>query len=506
MSNTKGFSLGSRVLSTFQKLGKALMLPIAVLPIAGIFNRLGASDLLNIPFIQDAGAVIFDNLPLVFAVGIAIGLAKNHDGAAALAGVLSYFILGIVAQDVNYCLQLGTIFGSSSTYADLVESGELVKINMSYFQGFISGIIAGFSYNKFKDVKLPDWLQFFGGRRFVPIITGGFSVLTGVLFGFVWPYCQKALDLLSLWLTASGEGGHFMYGMLNRLLIPFGLHHILNTYVWFNYGTYVNELGKVFNGDITRFLNGDPTAGSFLDGFFPIMMFALPAATLAMYVCADKKNKPLVGGMLFSVGFTAFLTGITEPIEFMFMFLSPVLYAIHAVLTGFSMVVCNLFGILDGFSFSAGLFDYVINWGIATRPILLIPIGLVFACIYFCVFVFFIKKFDLKTPGREGTTTELCAASSASTPNVSATTVVDVNDLSSVASEYIEALGGKENIKEIESCITRLRMVLNDNKVIDEKRIKSLGAAGVLKAGDNVTQVIVGTKAELIADAMKKLV
>lgn len=494
-------SLSSRILSAFQRLGKALMLPIAVLPVAGIFNRIGAADLLNIPFIQDAGAVIFDNLPLIFAIGIAVGLAKNHDGAAALAGGISYFILGIVAQDVNYCLQLGTVYAQGVKYTELVNAGVLTQIDMSYFHGFASGIIAGVCYNKFKDTKLPDWLQFFGGRRFVPIITGGVSVLTGGLLGIIWPYFQKSLDTLSLWLTASGAIGQFFYGLLNRLLIPFGLHHILNTYVWFNYGTYTNDMGKVFSGDITRFLNGDPTAGTFLAGFFPIMMFALPAAALAMYVCAHKKNKPLVGGMLFSVAFTAFLTGITEPIEFMFMFLSPVLYAIHAVLTGISLVVCNIFGILDGFSFSAGLFDYVLNWGIATKPYLLIPIGLAFSVVYFFLFVFFIKKFNLPTPGRESDSNDNKENKESKISKIKSN-----EDLSELAKKYVQALGGKENIKELESCITRLRMVLDSNKNIDEAEIKKLGAAGILKAGESVTQVIVGTKAELIAEEMKKLI
>lgn len=486
-------SAGNAILEALQKLGKSLMLPIAVLPVAGLMNRLGAPDLLNLPFIQDAGAALFTYLPLLFAIGIAVGLAKEGHGAAALAGAVSYMVLGAVSQDINYAIQLGTLFAPEEGYKTLVASGALTQIDMQVFQGIIAGIIAGLCYNRFRDIKLPDWLQFFGGKRFVPIVTGGCSIVVGGILGVIWPYFQTALDMAAHWMTSASMVGEFVYGFLNRLLIPFGLHHIINTYVWFNYGSFTDATGQTVTGEITRFMQGDPTAGNYLAGFFPIMMFALPAIALAMYVCAKKKNKPIVGGMLFSVGLTAFLTGITEPIEFMFMFLAPVLFVIHAILTGLSLVITSMFGVLDGFSFSAGLFDYVLNWGLATNPWIIIPIGLAFAAVYFLLFVFVIKKFDIKTPGRED-------------DDFDEETDTEVKDssLEDLAEEYIEAIGGANNIKELEACITRLRLVLGNNKNIDEKSLKKLGAAGVMKAGDNVTQVVVGTKAELLADAMRR--
>lgn len=471
-----------------QKFGKALMLPIATLPIAGLLMRLGQEDLLNIPILAQAGGVLFDNLPLLFAVGIAVGLAKDSNGAAGLAGVVSYFVLNASAEAVSYAMQAGTIFK--------VDTTGLTEIHLMHFGGIVAGVIAGLAYNRFCDTKLPDALQFFGGRRFVPIMTGLFSILAGIVLGLIWPYFHAGLDASANWMVVSGGIGAFIYGVLNRLLLPFGLHHVINTIVWFTFGTYTNPTtGVVSSGDITRFFEGDPTGGTFTAGFFPITMFALPAAALAMYFCAKKGKRKEIGGALFSVAFVAFLTGITEPIEFMFMFLAPVLYAIHSVLMGVSLVVCQLLGIHDSFTFSAGLFDYLLNWGKAQKPWLIIIIGLIFAVIYFLVFTFFIRKFNIKTPGREDD-------SEGSTQQK----IEGDKTMAELAQKYLKALGGKENIKEIEACITRLRLVLQSNKDVDEKELKALGANGVMKAGDQATQVIVGTKAELLVDEIKKLI
>nr|WP_319489282.1 N-acetylglucosamine-specific PTS transporter subunit IIBC [uncultured Caproiciproducens sp.] len=480
----------SRILPALQKLGKALMLPIATLPIAGILLRLGQSDLLNIPWIMNSGGALFNNLPLLFAIGIAVGFADDSNGAAGLAGAVSYFVLNESAQAINHALQVGTLFMPKTGWPN-----GLTDINMAHFGGIIAGVIAGLCYNKFRSTKLPDWLQFFGGRRFVPIVTGGCALLIGAPLGLIWPYMQEGLNTAANWMTTSHGIGAFLFGFLNRLLLPFGLHHIINTVVQFNFGTYTDPAtGTVVTGDIWRFFAGDPNGGMFTAGFFPIMMFALPAAALAMYVCAKKENKATVGGALFSVALTAFLTGVTEPIEFMFMFLAPGLFAIHAVLTGLSVAICQLFNIRDSFTFSAGLFDYIINWGRATNGWIIIPIGFVFAMIYFFLFVFVIKKFNLKTPGRED-----------DEETVSFSELTDKNGFEEVAQQYIELLGGPENIKEINSCITRVRLVLNSNKDLDENAFKNLGASGLMKAGNQVTQVIVGTKAELLVDSMKKL-
>jgi len=359
----------SGTFSKVQKVGKALMTPIAVLPAAALLLRLGV--LWNIPIITASGAAIFENLAVIFALGVAFGLAKNNQGAAALAGFVGYKIMVGVATAIN------------------------ADINMGVLAGMVAGILAGVLYNKFYNLKLPAWLGFFGGKRSVPIITSFVMIPIGILFGYIWPTIQKGFDTVGNWMIDAGAIGVFAFGTLNRLLIPTGLHHVLNSITWFTFGEFDGA-----TGDLNRFFAGDPTAGQFMTGFFPIMMFGLPAVALAMYFAAKKENRAAVGGMLFSVAFTSFLTGITEPIEFMFMFLAPSLYAMHAVLTGVALAVCEILGIKHGFGFSAGAIDYVVNFNIATNPILLIPIGLVFAVIYFVIFRWAIEKFNLPTPGR----------------------------------------------------------------------------------------------------------
>lgn len=443
-----------------QKIGKALMLPVAVLPIAGLLLRFGV--LLDIKVMTAAGSAIFDNLPLLFAIGVAVGLAKGNQGAAGLAGTVSYFTITTIAK----------------VYND--------KINMGVLAGIIAGVLAGNLYNKYHDIKLPDWLGFFGGKRFVPIVTSLASILVGIASGYIWPTIQFGIDGVGNWLIGAGSLGVFVFGVLNRLLLPLGLHHILNSIVWFVFGTFNGK-----TGDLNRFFAGDPTAGSFMTGFFPIMMFGLPAAALAMYFAAKKENRHMVGGALFSVAFTAFLTGITEPIEYLFMFLAPPLYLIHALLTGTALAVCHMLGIHDGFSFSAGAVDYIVNFSAAQKPLLLIPIGLVYGAIYFFLFYFAIKKFDLQTPGRTDEDAE------------GVNIAIKDRGVGSVSKEYFEALGGKANLVEVDSCITRLRLTVNDATKIDEARIKSLGASGIVKPNNKNIQVIVGTSAELIAEEMK---
>lgn len=478
--------------SKLQKLGKALMLPIAVLPVAGILLRLGQADVMTklgaltvdgeignqflhtlLQVCGEAGNAVFGtNMAFIFAIGIAVGLAKANHGAAGLAGAVGFLMLENVTKVI---WQLPQFAGETHS--------------LGVFGGIIIGIVAGCLYNKFYDIKLPDFLGFFGGKRFVPIVTGFSATLLGVVLGYIWPYVERVFAALNSFIAAAGAVGDFCFGFFNRLLIPTGLHHVLNNYVWQLYGDYNGT-----TGDLNRFFALDPTAGKFMTGFFPIMMFALPAAALAMYVCAKKENKAVVGGALASVAFTAFLTGITEPLEFMFMFLAPVLYGIHAVLTGISMAVVNLLGIRSGFSFSAGAIDLAINWGISEKPFMLILIGLIFAVIYFFIFVFAIKKFNIPTPGRED---------DAETDEMAH--LVEDKGLSELAAMYIEKLGGKNNIQEVDSCITRLRLTLKDSKIVEEKDMKALGAAGIMRPNSKNLQVIVGTKAELIAEEMKKL-
>ncbi|MBN2899461.1 MAG: PTS transporter subunit EIIC [Clostridia bacterium] len=442
-----------------QKVGKALMTPVAVLPVAAILLRLGV--LWNIPIITAAGAAIFDNLALLFAIGVAFGLAKNNQGAAGLAGAVGYLVMTNIATTIND------------------------TINMGVLAGMIAGIVAGSLYNRFYNISLPDFLGFFGGKRFVPIVTSFATLALGVMFGYVWPPIQNFLDGIGNWMIGAGAIGVFSFGFLNRLLIPFGLHHVLNSIVWFVFGEFNGA-----TGDLGRFFAGDPNAGIFMAGFYPVMMFGLPAAALAIYTTAKKENRAAVAGMLFSVAFTSFLTGITEPIEFMFMFLAPVLFVAHAILTGLSMAICQSLGVLHGFGFSAGFIDYTVNWGLATKPIMLIPIGAAFAAVYYFLFVFIITKFNLPTPGRME-------------DESGDDTLINELGISGIASEYIKALGGASNIEDVDSCITRLRLTLKDNTIVDDSALKALGASGVLRPNTKNIQVIVGTKANNIAEEMK---
>ncbi|MGN1401940.1 MAG: N-acetylglucosamine-specific PTS transporter subunit IIBC [Bacillus sp. (in: firmicutes)] len=455
------------MLGFLQKIGKSLMLPIAVLPAAGLILRAGQPDAFHNAFLANTGNAIFENLALIFAIGVAIGWAKNNHGAAGLAGVIGYLIITNGTAALN------------------------PAINMGVLGGIIAGIVAGSLYNRFHDIKLPDFLGFFGGKRFVPIVTAAASLILAFAFGYVWPVVQEGIHAFGEWIIGLGAIGAGIFGFVNRLLIPLGLHHVVNTLFWFDFGSFTDAAGKVVKGDIARFFAGDPTAGLYMTGFFPIMMFGLPAAAAAMVFAAKKEKRKATAGLLFSVGLTAFLTGITEPIEFSFMFLAPMLYAVHALLTGTSMALTAWLGIRDGFTFSAGGVDFLLNWGIATKPGLLIVIGLLYAAIYFVVFYFLIKAFDIKTPGREDD-------DGPSSENGSAT------EYAALAEAYLSALGGKENLSEIDNCITRLRLKVIDMSLVDDNELKRLGAKGVLRLDKNSLQVVIGTDVEFIANELKK--
>lgn len=457
------------MMNFIQRIGKALLLPVAVLPAAALLLRLGQDDLLDIPFLAASGDAIFANLALLFAIGVAVGISNDGNGAAGLAGAAGYLILTEGAIAVNE------------------------TINMGVLAGIVSGIIAGLLYNRFHKIKLPDWLGFFGGRRFVPIITAVTMVILAYVFGFIWPSIQMGIDSIGQWMIGAGTTGVGVWGVLNRLLIPLGLHHILNTLVMYEFGDFVNAAGELISGDIPRFFGGDPSAGIFMTGFFPIMMFGLPAAGFAMVYTAKKEKRKATMGLVIGLAFTAFLTGITEPIEFSFMFLSPILYVVHAVLTGLSFVVTYTLGIHHGYGFSAGAIDYVLNFGIAQKPLLLIPIGLAFAAVYFLVFVWFIKKFDLKTPGREDDDIQ-----KSDSPAVS-----NGDKYDDMAENFMVALGGKGNITSIDNCATRLRLGVADTSVIDDQSLKAHGAKGTIKVDSKNYQVIVGPNVEFVAEAMK---
>jgi PTS system N-acetylglucosamine-specific IIC component len=462
-----------------QRLGRALMLPIAVLPVAGILLRLGQADVLNIKLIADAGGTIFDNLPLLFAIGVAVGFAKENNGVAGLAGAIGYLVEIAVMKDIND------------------------KLNMGVLAGIIAGIVAGLLYNRYKDIKLPDYLAFFGGKRFVPIVTGLACVVLGVVFGYVWQPVQAAIDATGHWLTTAGAIGVFVYGTLNRLLLVTGLHHIINSLAWFVFGTFTPPGGgAAVTGDLHRFFAGDPTAGGFMTGFFPIMMFGLPAACLAMFHEAPKNRRALVGGLLLSMALTSFLTGVTEPVEYTFMFLAPVLYVIHSLLTGLSLAICQALGIHLGFTFSAGAIDYVLNYGLSTKGWLAIPIGLAYGVVYYVLFRFFIRKFNMATPGREPATAEAQVESYAAGGYVAPA----AGAAASRADRYIAALGGAQNLTLIDACTTRLRLSVVDSMKISEPALKAAGARGVLKKDARNVQVVIGPEADMIADEMRAVV
>ena len=366
--------------------------------------------------------------------------------------------------------------------------------------GIITGLVGGAVYNRWSGIKLPDFLSFFGGKRFVPIATGFFCLVLAAIFGYVWPPVQNAIHAGGEWIVGAGALGSGIFGFINRLLIPTGLHQVLNTIAWFQIGEFTNAAGAVFHGDINRFYAGDGTAGMFMSGFFPIMMFGLPGAALAMYFAAPKARRPMVGGMLLSVAITAFLTGVTEPLEFLFMFLAPLLYLLHALLTGISLFVATLLGIHAGFSFSAGAIDYVLMYNLpaASKNVwMLVAMGLVFFVIYFVLFSAVIRMFNLKTPGREDKDDEIVTDEANSNTE---------EGLAQLATSYIAAVGGTDNLKAIDACITRLRLTVVDSAKVSDAMCKRLGASGVVKLNKQTIQVIVGAKAESIGDEMKKVV
>ncbi|MFB6537851.1 PTS transporter subunit EIIC [Streptomyces noursei] len=389
-------------MAVMQRIGRSLMLPVAVLPAAALLVRLGNNDLLgreSFPtfitkiagYMAAGGGAILDNMPLLFAVGIAIGYAKKSDGSTALAAVTGY----LVFQKV-----LATFTDKNLPKVAAVVDGKIVMneapVNAGVLGGVVMGLVVALLYQRYYRKKLPEWLGFFGGRRLVPILSAFAGLVVGIVFGLVWPVLGAGLHNFGEWLVGSGAVGAGIFGVANRALIPVGMHHLLNSFPWLQAGDYQGK-----HGDIARFLAGDPSAGQFMTGFFPIMMFALPAACLAIVHCARPERRKVVGGMMLSLALTAFVTGVTEPIEFTFMFIAPVLYAIHAVLTGVSMALTWALGMKDGFGFSAGLIDYVLNLGIASNPLGLALVGLCFAALYYVVFRFAITKFNLPTPGRE---------------------------------------------------------------------------------------------------------
>jgi PTS system N-acetylglucosamine-specific IIC component len=471
-------------LGSLQKVGGALMLPIAVLPIAGLLLRLGQPDLLDSASVAAAGEAIFSNLGLLFAIGVAVGLARENHGAAGLASVVAYLV-ATKGAEVLIAVPAGAVADVSGRARELAvaayKAHELAKLSVPV--GILSGLTAGALYNRFYNIGLPSYLAFFGGRRFVPIASGFAGLVLAGAFGTQWQHLEHGMDALSRSVLHAGALGLFAYGVLNRVLIVTGLHHIINNIAWFLLGDYHGV-----TGDLKRFFAGDPSAGAFMSGFFPVMMFGLPAACLAMYHSALPERRRAVSGLLASIALTSILTGVTEPIEFTFIFLAPVLYALHALLTGVAFVIMNALHVKLGFGFSAGLFDYVLNFNRATRPLWLLPVGVLYFVLYYGLFRLVIVRFDLKTPGRDAL--ESAAAALPAMP-------------AERARVWISALGGATNLVSVDACTTRLRLLVADQAAVDEAALRQLGVRGLVRPSANTLQVVVGAMADQVAGEIR---
>jgi glucose-specific phosphotransferase system IIBC component len=498
-----------RTFGTLQQIGKALMLPVAILPAAGLLLAFGNAFqnptlIERLPFLnthmfqlialvmQDAGGIVFDNLALLFAVGVAVGLSGG-EGVAGLAAIIGFLILNKVMGDVMGVTP--DMIAHNKAYAYVMG---IPTLQTGVFGGILVGILASTLYKRFYNIELPQFLGFFAGKRFVPIVTAASSLVLGLIMIVIWPPIQNGLNAFShFMLDKNPTLAAFVFGLVERSLIPFGLHHIWYAPFWFEFGEYVNKAGQVIHGDqkifFAQFKDNVPfTAGTFMTGKFPFMMFGLPAAALAMYHEARPERRKLVAGILGSAALTSFLTGITEPIEFSFLFVAPALFAIHAVFAGLSFMIMQILNVKIGMTFSGGVIDFLLFGVLPNRTHwwLVIPVGLVFAVIYYFGFRFAIRTWNLKTPGREDDEVQEQPGSVAG------------NEL---AAGTLAALGGKDNIRHLDACITRLRVSVHDIAKVDKEELKRLGAAGVLEVGDNI-QAIFGPKSDQLKEQIKQLI
>ncbi len=493
-----------------QRLGKSLMLPIAVLPAAGILLRLGQDDLLGRikapvigPFFQAmsaAGGALFENLALLFAVGVAIGFARKADGSTALSAVVGYLVMQAVFKTMSPFVLEGV----------MDKSGDQAQINYSVLGGIVVGLITAALFDRYHTIQLPPYLGFFGGRRFVPIAVSMTVLVVAFAMSYFYPIFDAGLTGLGKFIGGAGALGAFVFGFANRMLIPVGLHHILNSYVYFIYGSFPKPNGGgTVTGELSRFAAGDPTAGRLTAGFYPILMFGLPAAALAMIQVANKNQKKIAFGILSAAALTAFLTGVTEPLEFSFMFVAFPLYIVHAILTGLSLAIAYVLDIHLGYSFSAGLIDLLL-WGnapAAKNVPLLIGMGVVFFAVYYLLFRFVITRWNMRTPGREiesefeeeqqANLSEGPDAATAIPTAASGAVATAPARADSKAEQLIAAFGGRENLVNVDACITRLRMDVADTAKVNHDRLKALGAAGVIEVGSSV-QAVFGTQAEAL--------
>lgn len=468
----------AQVKENIQKLGRAMLLPVAAMPFAGLIMRLSADDMLNIPVLGAAGNAVFGNLDILFAIGVTLGFVKVKDkGIPALTGFLAIATLKKGLEIMNPAISMG-IFG-----------------------GIISGLVAAWTYNRFKNQKLPIVFSYFAGEKFPLTMVMLLQTITSIIFGFIWPIIQTGIDNFAKLLVDMGALGVGIFMFLNRLLIPFGLHHVLNTYVYYDLGSYTDPSGEVFRGEMTRFINGDPQAGLFLSGFFVIMMFGIPAICLAIYKAAFKENKEMVKGVMGSGAATSFIANITEPVEFSFMFISPMLYVIHAFYAGLAGIICYMLNIRIGFTFGACIIDYLINFRIGTNAILIIPIGVAFFCLYYVTFYYLIKKRNIPTLGRE---VQQEYSSDVVSEDEKELTLSSKN-YEYMAKKLLNALGGATNIEDVYSCNTRLRVEVKDPSIVDEQRIKQLGISGIIKPTEKNFQIVIGLEVTYVMSEFTKL-
>ena len=491
-----------KLFTELQKIGKALLTPVAVLPAAGLLLALG--NKLGIPLMEQTGGIIFSNLPLLFCVGVAVGL--TNDGIAGLASIVAFLVMNTVMG-----ITAGVtpeMIGKNPAYASIMG---IPTLQTGVFGGLVAGVIAAIMFKKFYNIELPAYLGFFAGKRFVPIITAAVAFIIGLCMPFLWKPVQAGVAALSYYANESNTNiSTFLFGLVERALVPFGLHHIFYPPFWWQFGEYTTKSGQIVTGDQTIWFamlkDGVKSfdsatyqgAGKFMAGKFPFMMFGLPAAALAMYHEAKPERKKIVGGILFSAALTSFLTGITEPIEFAFLFVAPVLFMVHSVFAGLSFMIMNILKVRVESTFSGGLIDCIgvgvlpSTQGFQTRWVLAIIVGLVFAVVYYAVFRASIRLFNLATPGREaeveleGEEGEIFAGG--------------------LADSVLQALGGKDNIVSVDSCITRLRVEVVNVEKVNDSVLKRLGAAGVLKVGKNGVQAVFGSKAQFICNDINQLI
>ncbi|MCR5347564.1 MAG: N-acetylglucosamine-specific PTS transporter subunit IIBC [Fretibacterium sp.] len=473
-----------------QRIGKSLMLPVACLPAAGILYGIGywldptgwGANSLYAAFCIKAASAIIDQIPILFAIGVSIGMASDKDGTSALAGLVSWLMITTLLSSGAVAMYRGVEVSQVPAAFGKIQNA---------FIGIFAGLLGAGCYNRFKNARLPDWLAFFSGRRCVAIVTALASIVASIVLYYVWPVVYNSLVQFGISILGMGPVGAGLYAMLNRALIPFGLHHALNAVFWFDTAG-INDLGNFWAGTGTL-----GVTGMYMTGFFPVMMFGLVAGALAMYHTARPERKKVVASLMVAGALASFFTGITEPLEFSFMFMAPVLYIVHAILTGVSAALCAWLPVRCGFNFSAGMVDYILSFKapMAVNPLLIIPIGLGFAVVYYFVFRGVITAFNLKTPGREDDDFE--AEKHVKLGN---------DDFTAMAAIILEGLGGKANLKEFDYCATRIRAEVNDYTQVDEKKIRSAGVPGVFRPSKTSVQVVVGTKVQFVHDELRKMI